>query len=185
MSVHSSNATNYTSPFLSTKDDKLKALSQKKLLLIKAMSDILNEEIEINEIKHHFSKKDLFYSKEVQFNSIEEFITKLMDYLKIERSTLILSYISMKKFLRKDKNYLTLNNIMKLFLTSCFINAKYNEDQIYNESRYSRICELTIKELATLENEYCRVIDYRLFVDEKLFDYYYSFFERKEKEYHN
>ena len=185
MSICSSNVTNDISPLLLTKDGNLKALSQKNILLIKAMSDILNEEIEINEIRHRFSKKDLFYSEEILFSSVEEFILILMNYLHIERSTLIISYISMKKFLRKDKNYLTLNNFERLFLTSCYINAKYNEDQIYDKSRYSRICELTIKELATLENEYCRVIDFRLFVDEKLFDYYCSFFQEKEKEYCN
>ena len=185
MSVCSSNITNYTSPLLLIKGENSKTLSQKNILLIKVMSDILNEEIEINEIKHHLSKKDFFYSEEVQFNSIEEFISKLMDYLQIETSTLIISYASMKKFLRKDKNYLTLNNFMKLFLTSCYINAKYNEDHIYEKSRYSKLCDLTTKELATLENEYCRVIDFRLFIDEKLFDYYCSFFQEKEKDYHN
>ena len=185
MSVCSSNITNYTSPLLLVKDENLKTPSQKNILLIKSMSDILNEEIEINEIKHHLSKKDLFYSEEIQFNSIEEFISLLMDSLQIERSTLIITYASMKKFLRKDKNYLTLNNFMKLFLTSCNINAKYNEDYIYEKSKFAKLCDLTTKKLATLENEYCRVIDFCLFVDEKLFDYYCSFFQEKEKEYHN
>ena len=185
MSVPSTNATSYTSPFLATKNESLKALSLKNLFLVKAMSDILNEEIEINEIRHRFSKKDLFYSEEAQSNSIEEFISKLMDYLQIERSTLIISYASMKKFLRKSKNNLTLNNFMKLFLTSCYINAKYNEDQIYETSRFSKVCGLTIKELAILENEYCNIIDFCLFVDEKLYDYYCSFFQEKEKEYYN
>ena len=185
MSVCSSNITNDISPLLSTKGENLKAFSQNNILLIKAMSDIINEEIEINEIKHRFSKKNLFYSEEVQFNSIEEFVSKLMDYLKIESSTLIISYVSMKKFLRKNKNYLTLNNFSKLFLTSCYINAKYNEDQIYNESRYSKLCKLTIRELAILEDEYCRVIDFCLYVDDKLFNYYCSFFQEREKEYHH
>ena len=185
MSVCSSNITNDTSPLLLNKGDSLKKLSQKNILLIKVLSDILHEEMEINEIKHHFSKKDLFYSDEVQINSIEEFISKLMDYLQIERSTLILSYVSMKKFLRKNKNNLTLNNFVKLFLTSCYINAKYNEDQIYETSRFSKVCGLTIKELAILENEYCNIIDFCLFVDEKLYDYYCSFFQEKEKEYYN
>ena len=185
MSICSSNITNDTSPLFLTKSENLKTFSQKNTSLIKAMSDILNEEIEINEIRHRFSKKDLFYSEEVQFNSIEEFISKLMDYLQIERSTLIISYASMKKFLRKSKNNLTLNNFMKLFLTSCYINAKYNEDQIYEASRFAEFCGITIKELATMENEYCEIIDFCLFIDEKLFNYYCSFFQEKEKEYQN
>ena len=131
MSICSSNITNDISPLLLNKDGNLKALSQKNILLIKAMSDILNEEIEINEIRHRFSKKDLFYSEKILFSSVEEFILILMNYLRIERTTLIISYISMKKFLRKSKNNLTLNILLIKAMSDIL-----NEEIEINEIRH-------------------------------------------------
>ena len=155
----------------------------KNISLIKTLADIFNQEIEYNKIKNLKKlKKDLFYSEEMKNNSIESYISKIVKQLEIERSTLILSYVSIKKFLRKSKNYLSLKNFCKLFLISCFVNAKYNEDLTFSIKKYMKISQLTKKEIILLEKEFYRVIDYSLFVDEKTYREYDNFFSEKEKE---
>ena len=145
MSLCSSNMTYDLTPKEVIKSKN--SLSQKNITLIKALSNTLSDEIEFNEIYDHSPKKDLFYSEKNKSRSIEYFISELIDELKIERSTLILSYISMKKLLSKSKNYLSIENFEKLFLTSCYINSKFNEDKLYETEIYAKICKLSIDEL--------------------------------------
>lgn len=177
MSVCSSNITNDLTPFSSKEVNKsTNSLSIKNNSFIQALCRVLLEEIEVNEFYHHFPKKDCFYSENNTSKSIEDLISKLFDELEMEKNTLILSYFSMKKLLRKNKNYLSLKNFEKIFLTSCYINSKFNEDLIYGTENYSKICELTKDELIFLENEYCEMIDFELFVNEELFEEYSKFF---------
>lgn len=152
------------------------SLSQKNISLIKSLTKYLLQEIEYNELNHHFSKKDDFYSEKKRFRSIESFISKLVYELEIETSTLILSYISMKKFISKSKNYLSMKNFEKIFLTSCYINSKINEDITYDIEEYAKVFELAKDELINLEKIFCERIDYKFFVDEDLFEEYCNFF---------
>ena len=155
----------------------------KNISLIKTLTEIFNQEIEYNEIKNLRPKKDLFYSEELKISSVENYTSKIIKQLEIERSTLILSYASIKKFLRKSKNYLSLNNFCKLFLISCFVNAKYNEDLTFCIKKYMKISQLKKKEIILLEKEFYRIIEYSLFVDEKIYNEYEKFFKEKEKEF--
>ena len=93
----------------------------------------------------------------------------------MELSTIILSIISINRFLDYSKDILSKNNFYKLFISSCFLNSKINEDHLYDCEFYAKVGFLDKKELILLEKEYFLMIDYKLFVNDEVYRRYYNF----------
>ena len=127
------------------------------------------------------SKRSVFYCEDEKILdiSIYNFIYYIYSYLNLEFSSIVLSIISINRLLEKTKDQLSKNNFYKLFITSCLLNSKQNEDPIYDVDFYAVAGKIDKKELIFLENEYFAMIDYKLFVNDEVYRRYYNFIKKR------
>ena len=129
------------------------------------LSELINENLKNND-----SENDIFTIKSLPKLSISDYLNRIILYSNIEENTLIsaLIYIHIISKIKPITKY----NIHKILFTSILISLKFNEDGIYKNNYYSEIAGVSTEELLILENEFLKLIKYKLFISEKTFDSY-------------
>jgi hypothetical protein len=56
---------------------------------------------------------------------------------------------------------------------------KYNEDDFYSNTYYSKIGGITLQEMNSLEVEFVKLMDFRLFVNDKVYQMYRKYIMNK------
>ena len=59
------------------------------------------------------------------------------------------------------------------------MNSKINEEPLYDYDFYAKAGRIGKNELILLENEYFKMIDYKLFVNEDIYKRYYAFIKER------
>ena len=128
-------------------------------------------------------KKTVFYCDESNIPdiSIYNYIYYIYSYLNLEISSIILSLISINRLLERTKDKLSKNNFYKLFITSCLLNSKQNEELLYSDECFASAGRITKSELFFLEKEYFSMIEYKLFVNDEVYKRYYEFIKNRKK----
>ena len=126
------------------------------------LSELINENLKNND-----SENDIFTIKSLPKLSISDYLNRIILYSNIEENTLIsaLIYIHIISKIKPITKY----NIHKILFTSILISLKFNEDGIYKNNYYSEIAGVSTEELLILENEFLKLIKYKLFISEKTF----------------
>ena len=150
--------------------------------IINVVCSILNEII--NNEKSYENKKDFLDSKNFKFNlnnfeiksnpniSLKNYLSRILKYIKPQPSTIIISLILIDKFC--ENSYINLNkkNIHKIFLTSIIVAIKYNEDEYFTNNYYAKVGGITQKELFNLEYIFLTLLDFNIYIDEKIYNNY-------------
>ena len=181
MSICSSNITKDSTPLKNKQDIKQNEKEENEL--IESISSFIEETIQRNKNKKKFSKKTIFYCDDSNIPkiSIYNYIYYIYSYLDLEVSSIILSLISIKRLLERTKDKLTKNNFYKLFITSCFLNSKQNEESLCSDECFASAGRITKGELFFLEKEYFSMIEYKLFVNDEVYNRYYEFIKNRIK----
>jgi hypothetical protein len=95
-----------------------------------------------------------------------------MKYISFEVSSLVVSVILLDKFCCENQIEICIENIHRLFFVSLVIAIKYNEDLHYNNAVYAQIGGVKLNALSEMELNFLKKIEYKLFVDDKLFKTY-------------
>jgi len=157
-------------------------LTDKEIKIIFSLSKLINEIIKKNykKNKHILSykkiKKDKFFSLYIPNISIYDYIYRIIKFTQINISTLIISFVQLNNYLKKSKNYLSLNNFFNLYITSCLINAKFYEDKCFPLSIFAKVGGISIEELEIFEFEFYHRLNFSLYMREDLYNSYYNFF---------
>jgi hypothetical protein len=179
MSICSSNITKDSTPL---KNKKTKNLTEiEDIDLIGAISSLIEDTIKRNRDKKKYPKKTVFFceTEKIPAISIYNYIFFIYSYLNLEFSSIVLSLISINRLLERTKDNLSKNNFYKLFITSCLLNSKLNEDPVYDYDFYANASKIDKNELIFLEKEYFEMIDYKLFVNDEVYRRYYDFIKAK------
>ena len=179
MSICSSNITKDSTPL---KNKKTKNLTEiEDIDLIGAISSLIEDTIKRNRDKKKYPKKTVFFceTEKIPAISIYNYIFFIYSYLNLEFSSIVLSLISINRLLERTKDNLSKNNFYKLFITSCLLNSKLNEDPVYDYYFYANASKIDKNELIFLEKEYFEMIDYKLFVNDEVYRRYYDFIKTK------
>ena len=149
--------------------------------LIESVSSLIEDIIKRNMIRKKLPKKSVFFcvDSKIPDISIHNYIYFIYTYLNLEFSSILLSVISINRFLELNKDYLSKNNFYKLFIASCLLNSKLNEEPLYFYDYYAKAGRVDKNELIILENEYFKMIDYKLFVNEDIYKRYYNFIKQR------
>ena len=141
--------------------------------LIKKISIILEKVIYLNSNKFQ-KKKSIFNCNFIPNISLYNYIYRIQKYSEVEDNTLILALIYIDRICYNNFiiNYY---NIHKIFLVSVVFAIKYNEDNYYTNSYYSKIGGIKINEFNALEKEFASIIDFQFYVKKSLFDKYYKY----------
>ena len=179
MSLCSSNKTKDKTPIQSLKNLKLN--NSEDIDLIESISCIVEDTIKRNASLKKHPKKSIFFceTEKIPAISIYNYIFFIYSYLNLEFSSIVLSLISINRLLERTKDNLSKNNFYKLFITSCLLNSKLNEDPIYDYDCYAKAGKIDKTELIYLEKIYFELIDYKLFVNDEVYKRYYDFIKSR------
>jgi hypothetical protein len=96
--------------------------------------------------------------------SIEDYVYRVMNFMRVEESTTYLCLIYLDKLKIKHKIKFSFENFHKFFVTALTIASKYNEDKVFKNCFYSTVGGLELEEFNTLEKTFLLLIDYSLYV---------------------
>lgn len=142
--------------------------------LIKNISLILEKVIKLN--RNRFKRdKNIFNCGNIPNISLYNYLYRIKKYSKIDDNTLILSLIYIDRICSTNKILINYYNVHKILLASIVSAIKFNEDNYYSNSFYSKIGGITSNELELLEMEFASIINFKYFVKKSLFDKYYRY----------
>ena len=156
-----------------TLDEKEELL---KIGTIEIISDLFVHICEDNKVKKsnkNFLLKS-FTNKNIPSISIKDYLLRLSKHAKVNESTIILILIYIDRICKMNHFTLTYYNIHKLILSAFVLAIKYNEENYYKMIYYAKLGGVSLSELKYLESEYLILIQYKLYVETKLFDKYYN-----------
>ena len=139
--------------------------------LLKVISEVLTvfcEQSKFNKDENLFLVKS-FTTKKRPNISIYEFLKRLYKYSKVSENILILVLIYIDRLCRNRKICLNYFNIHKLIIASFVTAIKFNSDEYYSLGIYAKLGGISQKEIVSLEYEFIALLDFKLFVEEKLF----------------
>ena len=139
--------------------------------LLKVISEVLTvfcEQSKFNKDENLFLVKS-FTTKKRPNISIYDFLKRLYKYSKVSENILILVLIYIDRLCRNRKICLNYFNIHKLIIASFVTAIKFNSDEYYSMEIYAKLGGISQKEIVSLEYEFIALLDFNLFVEEKLF----------------
>lgn len=142
--------------------------------LIKAISHLLSEIVKVNS-QIEYDEHDPFSSKVVTTIPIQYYIERIKKYTNIENSTLIITLIYADRVCGINSLVLHPHNIHRIILASCLLAIKYNEDEFYANDYYAQVGGITTEELNLLEYNCIQLLNFNLYVDEKIFQKYVNY----------
>ena len=108
------------------------------------------------------NENDPLYSNKIPKIKIEDYITRFFTYSKIEISTLILSYIYIKRFIHKENYIISFRNIFRLIMSCTILAIKFNENKVYTNSFYAKVGGFDVDDLNNLEYDIFYRLDFNL-----------------------
>ena len=122
--------------------------------------------------------KNIKYSKDYHFTipilpviSLLDYLRRILYYIKIEFSTLIIAMIYIDRICR-EKVFLNEYNIHRIMVIAIYIAYTYNEDTIYNNNYLSLVSGMSKNEIVTLEEDFLELIEFNLFIKDELYEQY-------------
>ena len=179
MSLCSSNITKDKTPIKSLKTIKL--MNSEDIDLVESISCIIEDTIKRNSSRKKHSKKTIFFCEDEAIIPVSTYcyIYNIYSCLNLEMSTIVLSLININRLLERSRDYLSMNNFHKLFITSCLLNSKINEDVLYGSDCYALAGKIDKNELIFLEGKFFEMVDYKLFVNDEVYRRYYNFIKNR------
>ena len=106
---------------------------------------------------------------------IDEFIERIVNYLHIDNTLLVLSMMILDKIL-SNKFILTENNAHKMIFMCFMETQKFYEDESYKNKDYARVCGVSIDELLLMEVSFMEIINFNLYIKDEDYQNYYKNF---------
>ena len=116
-----------------------------------------------------------FISKKVPSITIKDYIERLLKYSKTFNEIVIIVLIYLDTICAKNKLNLNYYNIHKFIFAAFIVAIKFYEDDYYSISYYAKLGGISKKEAISLEYEFLILIDFKLFVNQNLYDKYYNY----------
>jgi hypothetical protein len=143
--------------------------------LLRTIATLLQDICEENDFSN-FQNDDLIkpFIGKIENMSVEDFLQRCLYYSNAESSTFIIMLIYIDRLCEINGFIINSFNVYKIIFSSLLIAIKYHEDGLINNKIYAEIFGIKIQELNILENYFCKIINYRLFIDDDIFITYYN-----------
>ena len=145
--------------------------------LIKAISEVLKdtcEQSQLNKNEKLLMIKPFVTKKKLNI-SIYDYLNHLYKYSQVSEDIFIVMLIYIDRLKTNRKIYLNYFNIYKLILAAFVLAIKFNYDEYFTLDIYSEIGGVSQKELVALEYDFTTLLNFKFFVEEKIFQKYYNF----------
>ena len=144
--------------------DKLLNLLTNEQIISFISNDIVQILIENKEKEktNIIDENDPLYSNKIPKIKIEDYITRFFAFSKMEISTLILTYIYIKRFIKKENYIISFRNIFRLIMSCAILAIKFNENKVYKNSFYAKVGGFDVDVLNNLEYNIFSRLDFNL-----------------------
>ena len=145
--------------------------------LIKAISEVLKdtcEQSQLNRNEKLILIKPFMTKKRFNF-SIYEYLNHLYKYSQASEEIFIIMLIYIDRLKTNRKICLNYFNIYKLILAAFVVAIKFNYDEVFSLDFYSKLGGVSQKELASLEYDFTTLLNFKFYVEEKIFTKYNNF----------
>ena len=144
--------------------DKLLNLLINEQIISFISNDIVSILIENKEKEktNIIDENDPLYSNKIPKIKIEDYITRFFTFSKMEISTLILTYIYIKRFIKKENYIISFRNIFRLIMSCAILAIKFNENKVYKNSFYAKVGGFDVDVLNNLEYNIFSRLDFNL-----------------------
>jgi hypothetical protein len=145
--------------------------------LIKAISEVLKDTCEQSQLNRN-EKLILIkpFMTKKRFNiSIYEYLNHLYKYSQASEEIFIIMLIYIDRLKTNRKICLNYFNIYKLILAAFVVAIKFNYDEVFSLDFYSKLGGVSQKELASLEYDFTTLLNFKFYVEEKIFTKYNNF----------
>ena len=131
----------------------------------KTLTTILENNKKLKNYRDILKKQSLMYfsANSIPNITIKDYLIRIQNYSKMEKSTLILSMILIDHMCKKSNIVLTIYNIHRILFSSVLISIKYNEDSYYDNTFYAQIAGIKPNELKLLEYKFLELNDFNVF----------------------
>jgi hypothetical protein len=140
----------------------------------KTLTTILENNKKLKNYRDILKKQSLMYfsANSIPNITIKDYLIRIQNYSKMEKSTLILSMILIDHMCKKSNIVLTIYNIHRILFSSVLISIKYNEDSYYDNTFYAQIAGIKPNELKLLEYKFLELNDFNVFVKDIEYEQY-------------
>ena len=121
-----------------------------------------------------------FLSKKKPAITIRKFLERIVNYTKIENSTLVLTLIYIDRLCDIQKFKLNYLNIHKIIIGALILAIKYNEDEYFDSTFYSKVTGVSKKTFEKIEYEMLSLIKFSLYVKENVFEKYNNYLQSED-----
>ena len=164
----------YLENYESKKSEKVDGANTSEI--VKIIAEILTNLCEEN--KSNSESKLLllkpFISKKIPSISIKDYIERLLKYSKTFNEIAIIILIYLDTICCRNKIYLNYYNIHKFIFAAFIAAVKFYQDDYYFIGYYAKLGGVSKKEAINLEYEFLILIDFKLLVNQNLYDKYYN-----------
>ena len=163
-------------------------ITKNKISIVNNHPDIIFAKILLHILCENKKSKD--YYKKINSNqdghftfkmkpgiNLLDYLRRILKYVKIEYSTLIIAMIYIDRIC-KEKVFLNEYNIHRIMLISIYMAYTYNEDCIYDNKYLALVSGLNRSEMVLLEEDFLDLIEFKLFVSDDIFEQYKKYFYR-------
>lgn len=144
--------------------------------LINTLSVIFTDICKENDINPIINNKNisLFLTDSIQTITINDYLQRLVKYTQVESSTLIAMLIYIDRLCELNNFIVNSYNVYKILFSSLIMAIKYNEDEYYDNKFYAKVGGVTLKEMNILEISFLKLIDFKLYISEEIFETYFE-----------
>ena len=141
---------------------------------IKIISELLTNICEENKNKMNQKTFQLktFISKKIPAISIQDYIERLLKYGKTFNEIFIIVLIYLDTVCAQNSITLNYYNIHKFILAAFIAAVKFHEDEYYSIGFYAKLGGVSKKDAINLEYEFISLMDFKLFVNQELYNKY-------------
>ena len=140
----------------------------------KTLTTILENNKKLKNYRDILKKQSMMYfsANSIPNITIKDYLIRIQNYSKMEKSTLILSMILIDHMCKKSNIVLTIYNIHRILFSSVLISIKYNEDSYYDNTFYAQIAGIKPNELKLLEYKFLELNDFNVYVKDTEYEQY-------------
>jgi hypothetical protein len=113
-----------------------------------------------------------FHSRTIPDISIRKYLLRIVRYSPHPAECIVTGLVYLDKVIRKHALVVSMFNVHRLLITAFVLSVKYHCDQIYTNKHYAKVGGVQAKELAKLEFDFLRMLNYDIIVSKRELDHY-------------
>ena len=145
--------------------------------LIKAISKVLKDTCDQSQLNRNEKLEIIkpFMIKKRLNISIDDYLNHLYKYSQASEDIFIIMLIYIDRLKTNRKICLNYFNIYKLILVAFTVAIKFNYDELFSLDFYAKLGGISQEELVALEYDFTTLLNFKFFVEEKIFNKYSNF----------